>query len=77
MTTWLLQRVLKKLLAHSTFDQFSSANPVKQTFKAAFNVLNRHAETLRTQTEPNIDDLLNIVNKSVQAMNTPTAKPEL
>lgn len=39
----------------------------KQTFKEAFNVLNKHAETLRIQQEPNIDDLLNIVNESVQA----------
>ena len=37
------------------------------TFKAAYGVLQRHAETLRRQTEPNIDDLLNIVTESVDA----------
>lgn len=36
-------------------------------FKQAWEVLNRHATTLRTQTEPNIDDLLGIVTESVQA----------
>ena len=39
----------------------------KATFKAAFHTLSRHAETLRNQTEPNIDDLLTIVTESVQA----------
>jgi exodeoxyribonuclease VII small subunit len=37
------------------------------TFKAAYGVLQRHAETLRKQTEPNIDDLLDIVTESVDA----------
>ncbi|NBO19670.1 MAG: hypothetical protein EBV03_10710 [Proteobacteria bacterium] len=37
------------------------------TFKAAYGVLQRHADTLRKQTEPNIDDLLNIVTESVDA----------
>lgn len=37
------------------------------TFKQAYGVLQRHAETLRTQTEPNIDDLLSIVEESVSA----------
>lgn len=39
----------------------------KKTFKAAFQTLSQHAETLRNQSEPNIDDLLTIVNESVQA----------
>jgi exodeoxyribonuclease VII small subunit len=37
------------------------------TFKEAYQVLNKHAETLRTQKEPNIDDLLDIVTESVAA----------
>jgi exodeoxyribonuclease VII small subunit len=37
------------------------------TFKEAWGVLQKHAQTLRNQTEPNIDDLLNIVTESVQA----------
>lgn len=37
------------------------------TFKEAYAVLQGHAETLRNQTEPNIDDLLSIVEESVNA----------
>jgi exodeoxyribonuclease VII small subunit len=37
------------------------------TFKEAYGVLQEHAETLRNQTEPNIDDLLSIVEESVNA----------
>ncbi len=37
------------------------------TFKEAYGVLQRHAETLRAQREPNIDDLLTIVTESVGA----------
>jgi len=37
------------------------------TFKEAFAVLQRHAETLRNQDEPNIDDLLPMVEESVVA----------
>ncbi len=37
------------------------------TFKEAYGVLQSHAETLRNQTEPNIDDLLSIVEESVSA----------
>jgi exodeoxyribonuclease VII small subunit len=36
-------------------------------FKQAYGVLQQHAETLRRQSEPNIDDLLRIVNESVAA----------
>ena len=32
-----------------------------KTFKEAYGVLQHHAETLREQQEPNIDDLLSIV----------------
>lgn len=39
----------------------------EKTFRDAYEVLQRHAETLRTQDEPNIDDLLDIVNESVDA----------
>jgi exodeoxyribonuclease VII small subunit len=37
------------------------------TFKEAYGVLQHHAETLREQQEPNIDDLLRIVTESVNA----------
>ena len=38
-----------------------------KTFKEAYGVLQRHAQTLRNQQEPNVDDLLNIVTESVDA----------
>lgn len=38
-----------------------------KTFKQAYDVLQKHAETLRNQQEPNIDDLLTIVTESVDA----------
>lgn len=41
--------------------------PMTTSFREAYGVLHRHAETLRTQDEPNIDDLLNIVTESVSA----------
>ena len=44
------------------------------TFKEAFGVLSRHAQTLRTQQEPNIDDLLTIVEESVSAYKVCTAR---
>ena len=37
------------------------------TFKESYGVLQGHAETLRAQQEPNIDDLLSIVTESVAA----------
>lgn len=37
------------------------------TFKEAYGVLNKHAQTLRAQQEPNIDDLLRVVTESVDA----------
>lgn len=37
------------------------------SFRDAYGVLQRHAETLRSQEEPNIDDLLTIVTESVSA----------
>jgi exodeoxyribonuclease VII small subunit len=37
------------------------------TFREAYGVLQQHAETLRNQTEPNIDDLLPMVEESVAA----------
>ena len=37
------------------------------TFKESYGVLQRHAQTLRDQHEPNIDDLLTIVTESVGA----------
>lgn len=40
---------------------------MKHTFKDAYSVLQQHAQTLRDQTEPNIDDLLTIVTESVAA----------
>lgn len=41
-----------------------------KTFKEAYGVLLEHAQTLRDQQEPNIDDLLNIVTESVDAYKT-------
>jgi exodeoxyribonuclease VII small subunit len=41
-----------------------------KTFKEAYGVLQEHAQTLRDQQEPNIDDLLNIVTESVDAYKT-------
>jgi len=41
-----------------------------KTFKEAYGVLQQHAETLRNQQEPNIDDLLTIVTESVDAYKT-------
>jgi exodeoxyribonuclease VII small subunit len=40
---------------------------MKHSFKDAYGVLQKHAQTLREQTEPNIDDLLQIVEESVSA----------
>ena len=39
----------------------------QETFKESYGVLQRHAQTLREQKEPNIDDLLRIVEESVAA----------
>ena len=39
----------------------------EKTFKDAYGLLQRHAQTLREQREPNIDDLLQIVTESVAA----------
>lgn len=36
-------------------------------FRDAYETLKKHADTLRNQQEPNIDDLLKIVEESVQA----------
>ena len=53
-----------------------SSNPIStsttdphggRSFKEAYGVLQQHAQTLREQDEPNIDDLLMIVTESVQA----------
>ncbi len=43
---------------------------MKHSFKDAYDVLQKHAATLRNQTEPNIDDLLHIVEESVAAYKT-------
>lgn len=43
---------------------------VTTTFKQAYGVLQQHAQTLRDQQEPNIDDLLTIVTESVAAYKT-------
>lgn len=37
------------------------------TFKAAFGALQRNANTLRSQQEPNIDELLPLVQQSMDA----------
>ncbi len=41
----------------------------EQNFKQAYGILQQHAQTLRNQQEPNIDDLLTIVTESVAAFN--------
>ena len=38
-----------------------------ESFREAYGVLQRHAQTLRNQDESNIDDLLTIVTESVNA----------
>ena len=38
-----------------------------ESFREAYGVLQRHAQTLREQREPSIDDLLTIVTESVEA----------
>lgn len=46
----------------------------EHTFQQAYAVLKAHAETLRTQQEPNIDELLTIVTESVEAYKTCQAR---
>ena len=38
-----------------------------ESFKEAYGVLQQHAQTLREQREPSIDDLLTIVTESIEA----------
>ena len=40
---------------------------MSETFRESYRVLQQHAQTLRKQSEPNIDDLLIIVEESVAA----------
>lgn len=40
---------------------------MSETFRESYGVLQKHAQTLRKQSEPNIDDLLTIVEQSVAA----------
>ena len=46
------------------------------TFKEAWGVLQKHAQALRSQSEPNIDDLLGIVTESVQAYKVRQSRVE-
>lgn len=46
----------------------------RKNFKDAYGVLQRHAETLRNQREPNIDDLLTLVTESVEAYKVCTSR---
>ena len=46
------------------------------TFKDAWGVLQKHAQALRNQSEPNIDDLLGIVTESVAAYKVCQARVE-
>ena len=39
----------------------------EKSFRQAYGILQKHAEALRNQQEPNIDDLLKIVTESVSA----------
>lgn len=52
----------------------SDATETTPTFKSAFAVLHRNAEALRNQREPNIDDLLDIVQGSVAAFKVCTER---
>jgi exodeoxyribonuclease VII small subunit len=47
-----------------------------ETFRENYEILQRHAQTLREQDEPNIDDLLAIVTESVQAYKVCQARIE-
>ncbi|WP_156901588.1 exodeoxyribonuclease VII small subunit [Azohydromonas australica] len=47
-----------------------------ETFRENYEILQRHAQTLRDQDEPNIDDLLSIVTESVQAYKVCQARIE-
>lgn len=47
-----------------------------ETFRENYAILQRHAQTLREQDEPNIDDLLTIVTESVQAYKVCQARIE-
>jgi exodeoxyribonuclease VII small subunit len=49
------------------YEEIRSNEMEATTFREAYDVLQRHAQTLRDQDEPNIDDLLDIVNESVAA----------
>lgn len=40
-----------------------------QSFKQAFEILKQNAAQLEQQQEPNIDQLMDIVNESMQAYN--------
>ena len=51
-------------------------SPAPTTFKEAYGVLQRHAEALRRQQEPNIDELVNIVTESVNAYRVCKARIE-
>ncbi|MCK7501537.1 MAG: hypothetical protein MZW92_74545 [Comamonadaceae bacterium] len=44
------------------------------TFKEAYDTLQRHAETLRNQREPDLDNLLTIVTESVGAFQVCKAR---
>lgn len=44
------------------------------SFKEAYGVLRKHSEALRQQREPNIDELLTIVEGSVAAYKTCKAR---
>ena len=46
----------------------------ERSFKDAYGVLQQHAQTLREQDEPNIDDLLTIVKESVDAYSVCKAR---
>src|SRR5690625_2192937 len=62
-------------MTHSVFRKLTQIckqqelNMSQQSFKQAYETLQKHADTLRAQDEPNIDDLLTIVTESVSAYN--------
>lgn len=45
----------------------NTKDPAQTSFKQAYQVLQKHSQNLRNNNEPNIDELLTIVNESMQA----------
>jgi exodeoxyribonuclease VII small subunit len=61
------KRLARSPISHLVKSTLETSDMEAKTFREAYTVLQGHAETLREQTEPNIDDLLSIVTESVAA----------